>query len=309
MERWVCLLLTGIFLLTGCSFSPSALWKSQPPRFAVVDWDTLVKQHPRYSAWQKKQKQLETAKWLRDRQLENGRQQLDLLAQIRDVKDLTGVQFRQAQIAAKVAEKRTQEMDLLKKAREALDAQAEAQVAQDRAAMEDKYRIPLFNLRLKLSSVKLSQEAQSALLQELQELLDKRQQERAAIEARKQQWLDEKMATDVAASRARLEAFSKELAGQIVADRTKLTLFGTRPDQPAGSAELDKLIASMDKQIGQQENDEKKLRDAIDSDILSAIKKVNLDKRYTLVFKNPRANISADDITQEVNAVVQQIAE
>ena len=45
----------------------------------------------------------------------------------------------------------------------------------------------------------------------------------------------------------------------------------------------------------------------IRSDILSAIKKVNLSRKYTLIFRNPRANISADDITDEVNTVVQQI--
>lgn len=309
MAKWFCILVTGIFLLTGCGFSPSALWKPRAPRFAVVDWDALVKQHPKYKEWQKKQEQLETAKWLRDRQLENGKEQLALLGKMRSVKNLTGDQFQKAQIAAKVAEKRAQEMNGLKKKRESLEAQAEAQVAKDRAAMEDKYRIPLFNLRLKLSSVKMSKESQEALLQEQQELLAKRAKDRADIDAQKQQWLDEKMAADVAASRARLEAFSKELAGQVVADRTKLSLPGTKPDQPEGSEQLDKLISSMDKQIQQEETDEKKLRDAIDSDILSAIKKVNLDKKYTLVFKNPRANINADDITQEVNAVVQQIVE
>ncbi len=47
------------------------------------------------------------------------------------------------------------------------------------------------------------------------------------------------------------------------------------------------------KQIQHQEDKEKKLREDIDSDILSAIKKVNLSRKYTLIFRNPRANISA----------------
>ena len=63
----------------------------------------------------------------------------------------------------------------------------------------------------------------------------------------------------------------------------------------------------MDQQIQKQEDKEKRLREEIDSDILSAIKKVNLSRKYTLVFRNPRSNISADDITDEVDTVVQQI--
>jgi hypothetical protein len=48
--------------------------------------------------------------------------------------------------------------------------------------------------------------------------------------------------------------------------------------------------------------------DDINGDINSAIKKINLSKKYTLVFSNVRANISADDITDAVNAEVKNIA-
>ena len=170
-----------------------------------------------------------------------------------------------------------------------------------------KYRIPLFNLRLKLGSVKMNDTAQKALLQEQQELLDKRQKDRAEVEAEKEQWLQQQLAADVAASQARLQAFSKELAGQVVQEQTGLSLTGKKPRNQEGQPELDKLIQSMDKQIQQQEDKEKQMREEIDSDILSAIKKVNLSRKYTLIFRNPRANISADDITDEVNTVVQQI--
>ena len=160
---------------------------------------------------------------------------------------------------------------------------------------------------MKLGSVKMDEAAQKALLQEQQELLDKRQKDRAEVEAKKEQWLQQQLAADVAASQARLQAFSKELAGQAVQDQTGLPLLEKGSRNQEGQPELDKLIQSMDQQIQKQEDKEKRLREEIDSDILSAIKKVNLSRKYTLVFRNPRANISADDITDEVDAVVQQI--
>lgn len=308
MGRWLSLLLAGLLLLSGCGFSRWQLpFRQDKPRFAVVDWDRLVEQHPKYKEWQRRKEQLETAKWLRERQKENGQQQLALLEQMKKVREAGKGQFQSAQWSAQVAEKRAQEQDLLRKKRAALEEEAESRVKADRDAVEEKYRIPLFNLRLKLSSVKMSDEAQKALLQEQQELLDKRQKDRADVEAEKEQWLQQQMAADVAASQARLQAFSKELAGQVVQEQTGLSLTGKTPQNQEGQPELDKLLQSMDKEIQQQEDKEKQMREEIDSDILSAIKKVNLSRKYTLIFRNPRANISADDITDEVNTVVQQI--
>lgn len=308
MGRWLSLLLAGLLLLSGCGFSQGKFpFQQDKPRFAVVDWDRLVEQHPKYKEWQRRKEQLETAKWLRERQKENGQQQLALLGQMKKVREAGKGQFQSAQWSAQVAEKRAQEQDLLRKKRAALEEEAESRVKADRDAVEEKYRIPLFNLRLKLSSVKMSDEAQKALLQEQQELLDKRQKDRADVEAEKEQWLQQQMAADVAASQARLQAFSKELAGQVVQEQTGLSLTGKTPQNQEGQPELDKLLQSMDKEIQQQEDKEKQMREEIDSDILSAIKKVNLSRKYTLILRNPRANISADDITDEVNTVVQQI--
>lgn len=311
MVRWLCMLLTGLLLLTGCSFTHGSFpfQKQNPPRFAVVDWDKLVEQHPRYKEWKRQQEQLEAAKWLRDRQKENGRQQLELLGRMQKVKQAGAGQFQSAAWQAKIAERRAIEQDAFRKKREALESQVDEKFRDDEDAVEEKYRIPLFNLRLKLGSIKMSDASQKALLQEQQELLDKREKDRSEVQAAKEAWLQQQLAADVAASQARLQAFSKELAGQTVQEQTGLSLTDKNPRNQEGQEELDKLIESMDKQIRQQEDKEKKLREDIDSDILSAIKKVNLSRKYTLIFRNPRANISADDITDEVNTVVQQIVD
>lgn len=310
MGRWLCLLAAGIFLVTGCGFSQ---WKwpgkQEKPRFAVVDWDSLEQRHPKYKKWKHRQETLDTARWLRNRQLENGRKQLDILNKFSSLKNIGQDKFQKARWAARMAEKRTQENDLLKKKREALGAQAEARVKQQRDQVEEQYKIPLFNLRLKLSTIKMTDKAQKALLAEQAELLEKRRQARAAIDAQKEQWLQQQLAPDIAASQARLDAYAKQLARETVKQKTGLSLMDKGEDgvsQP-GKPELDKLIASMDKQIESQESEEKRLKQEIDSDILSALKKVNLTRKYTLIFRNPKANISADDITEEVNAEVQKI--
>jgi|GEM_PF-25421 len=211
------------------------------------------------------------------------------------------------QLAAKVAEKEAQEQDLLQKKAESLDAAAESYVQKDREDVETRFRIPLFNVRLKLGSIKMSEASQNALLQEEQELLDKRREAIEAIEEKKAAWIKEQMASDISESRARMDAFQQSLTVDLVKEETGLDL--TKKEQQPGQKELDTLIASMDTQIQRQDAETQKLREEIDSDILSAIKKINLTRKYTLVFRNPRANISADDITDDVEKEVQNIVE
>ena len=303
MRKLICLLVACLMVTAGCASLKNGLLSRETPRFAVVDWDRLVKQHPKYKVWQKQKKDLETAKDLRERQLKDGHQQLAILGKMRSLTGKGRDRFRSAQLAAKIAEKEAQEQDLLQKKAESL----EAYVQKDREDVENRFRIPLFNVRLKLGSIKMSEASQNALLQEEQELLAKRREAIEAIEEKKAAWIKEQMASDIGESRARMDAFQKSLTVDLVKEETGLDL--TKKEQQPGQKELDTLIASMDTQIQRQDAQTQKLREEIDSDILSAIKKINLTRKYTLVFRNPRANIAADDITDDVEKEVQKIVE
>ena len=307
MRKLICLLVACLMVTAGCASLKNGLLSREVPRFAVVDWDRLVKQHPKYKVWQKQKTDLETAKALRERQLKDGHQQLAILGKMRSLAGKGRDRFRSAQLAAKVAEKEAQEQDLLQKKAESLDAAAESYVLQVREDVETRFRIPLFKVRLKLGSIKMSEASQNALLQEEQELLDKRREAIEAIEEKKAAWIKEQMASDISESRARMDAFQQSLTVDLVKEETGLDL--TKKEQQPGQKELDTLIASMDTQIQRQDAETQKLREEIDSDILSAIKKINLTRKYTLVFRNPRANISADDITDDVEKEVQNIVE
>ena len=90
--------------------------------------------------------------------------------------------------------------------------------------METRFRIPLFNVRLKLGSIKMSEASQNALLQEEQELLDKRREAIEAIEEKKAAWIKEQMASDISESRARMDAFQQSLTVDLVKEETGLDL-------------------------------------------------------------------------------------
>ena len=64
----------------------------------------------------------------RDRQKENGQQQLEILGRMQKVKQAGAGQFQSAAWQAKVAERRAMEQDGLRKKREALESQADEKV-------------------------------------------------------------------------------------------------------------------------------------------------------------------------------------
>ncbi|MFR9126580.1 MAG: outer membrane chaperone Skp [Acidaminococcus intestini] len=224
MRKLICLLVACLMVTAGCASLKNGLLSREVPRFAVVDWDRLVKQHPKYKVWQKQKTDLETAKALRERQLKDGHQQLAILGKMRSLAGKGRDRFRSAQLAAKVAEKEAQEQDLLQKKAESLDAAAESYVQKDREDVETRFRIPLFNVRLKLGSIKMSEASQNALLQEEQELLDKRREAIEAIEEKKAAWIKEQMASDISESRARMDAFQQSLTVDLVKEETGLDL-------------------------------------------------------------------------------------
>ena len=48
MRKLICLLVACLMVTAGCASLKNGLLSREVPRFAVVDWDRLVKQHPKY---------------------------------------------------------------------------------------------------------------------------------------------------------------------------------------------------------------------------------------------------------------------
>ncbi len=310
--RWLFCILTIAAMLTsacGASSFRNFSFGKQKPHFAVVDKQKLMKDHPKYKQLVASGEAVESAIRMRDRQLMAGRQQMNLLSRMKGLKNQGKDHFMRAEFSARMAEQEAVENDRLRKLAAAASDQAEKEVAKDREAIEEAYRLPILNLRMKLQSVKMTQSAKDAVLQELKEVIETKSQDLSRLEAKKNAIVNEKMAGEMKNARERMTAFAKDKQGAIMSKGLGIKgPDGKTFDAREGTAELEKLIASMDKQIQIKKELHDKLLDNINGDISSAIKKINLSKKYTLVLSNVRANISADDITDAVNAEVKNIA-
>ena len=307
MRGLICVLMAMAMLVSACGKMPIMPWQKSQPKFAVVDWQKLMKEHPKYKELIVSGESVENVMRMRDRQLQVGQQQLNLLARMKTFKNQGKQKFKQAEFAAKMAEQEAIENDKFKKLQEAAGAEVESQVAKDRANVEESFRLPLLNLRMKLQSVKMTKTAKDQVLRELEEVIQVRKAALAGVENKKQQLINEKLSGEYKAAQERLNAYAKSL-GQSGPSNGPVEVEGQKVDVKEGSEELDQLIESMDKQIRIKQETHDKILSNINSDIESAIKKVNLGKKYVLVLRDVRTNISATDITDEVSAEVKKIA-
>ncbi len=307
MRGLICVLMAMAMLVSACGKMPIMPWQKSQPKFAVVDWQKLMKEHPKYKELIVSGESVENVMRMRDRQLQVGQQQLNLLARMKTFKNQGKQKFKQAEFAAKMAEQEAIENDKFKKLQEAAGAEVESQVAKDRANVEESFRLPLLNLRMKLQSVKMTKTAKDQVLRELEEVIQARKAALAGVENKKQQLINEKLSGEYKAAQERLNAYAKSL-GQSGPSNGPVEVEGQKVDVKEGSEELDQLIESMDKQIRIKQETHDKILSNINSDIESAIKKVNLGKKYVLVLRDVRTNISATDITDEVSAEVKKIA-
>lgn len=281
--------------------------KKDTPSIAVIDWQKAMKAHPKYKRLTQSTETVERATRLRDEQLSLGRKQLQLLDNLTKMK-LTGKQnYTEAEFATRMAERETAENARLRKLERAAIREADAQLAKDKDAVEEVYRLPIVNLRIKLESVKMTTSARAAVVKELDDVLQARENDLAGIARKRNELVDKKMAPEMVAAHKSMADYAKELQEELLGK--SMGIQGTTAEQlKQGPAELEKLIASMDKQIDLKKQSHDKLLDSINSDIESALKKVTLHKKYVLVLKDVKANISGVDVTDDVCTEIKNIA-
>lgn len=302
--RWLICLLTALAMLV----SACGNWGlNKKTNIAIVDWQKAMESHPQYEKLQRYAQELHRAEKMRDEQKALGMQQLSLIKKMMQLKQGGQANFMQAEYTTKMLERETVNRDRLRKLEAKLDGEAEQYVIAERHKVEEVYRLPIINLRLKLENVRMTVSARQAVEKELQDILAARSHAMAVVEAKKQDYINQKLRPEIEKNNKELDEYAKQLTGEYMkkglgikdSDRARLK---------QGPAEFDKLMASLDKQVNQKGADYDTLEASMSSDINSAITKIALTKKYSLVVRDVRANITATDITNSVINELKNIA-
>lgn len=290
----VLVLIAGI--VAGCG-SKSAQDTKTPaqPLVGIIDIQTVVNNHPKYSDLQRLQQEYTVL--ASQAQAMAGQAGGGLPASGNGAAGLNAAAAQEfsAKMAAKEKELGTRLSAAEEEQRQALKAELDAYISE----LDKTYQPQIFSIQLKLKTVQLSKEEAAAPQAELERL----QNERSAKLAARQQELAQKLEQDMTAKKAdlgrQLDAYGQQLhatmAGDLAAKQAELA--GQAVQQPDGSGQTD-----AQQRLAMKEQEIRALQDFITSDVRDKAAKVAAEKGLEAVFANVRVNVSAVDVTAAVIA-------
>ncbi|MGI6263052.1 MAG: hypothetical protein ACOYKB_04290 [Succiniclasticum sp.] len=301
--RWLtALLLLLAVLASSCSFSTQG-----KDKIAVIDWQKVMEAHPDQVRLKRMKDEYNLLLKQRQEQEAQGKLRLSDLQKLTRLREASHRGFLSADALAQLSDRQAAEEKILAGKVAAAAAAVDRELASRQQAVEDKYALPILNLRLKLEGVRLKPKEQEAVRAELTQVLLARDRERQAVDAEKQRLVVERTKGDRQAMQQRLMAYARELRSNMDGSLDKLAREDkTRFQQ--GPVSLQKLLGSMDRELDKRQQAIETLESSMKADVSGIVTKLAKEKGYTIVFYKYRANISAEDITQPVLQDLQKLS-
>lgn len=196
---------------------------------------------------------------------------------------------------AKQAEEQHEFKAVLQKAADEVDEI----LASERESIENDYQLRLFNLRLRLDTVRMKPEDRKQVEAELKsvrtEMLDKLEE----VNRRRNEIIAGKTAPAREAMQQRIAEYAaglrSELHGKLRDDIAK-----DDKDLQQGPEAFSKVLAVIDGRLDKIKEGNDKIASEISHDIESKVTRFAKERGYTIVFNKVKVNVKADDITAEV---------
>ncbi|WP_126720621.1 OmpH family outer membrane protein [Lucifera butyrica] len=306
MLRFLILVVPAI-LLAGCFNAPKNPGPKVTftPKMGLIDMQKAIQSHPRYKDFQEMQKQyntlvlkLKTAQG--QARAANGGPAPQALSsqQAAGLDETLSAEFKskmtaqQNTLQAQLNEKLTQVRSDLNK-----------QMDEYKAEVDKTYQPQIFNLQLKLKTLRLSKEEMTSLQQQLEQLQNERDAKLAAKQKELQAKMNEAMAPESKAMQTELDQYAKQLRAELdqegAAKRAQMLAAAPLipPVAPAAGAN-DELVGQLNSLKEQMQT----LQEQIVQDIRDKTAKVAAEKGLDTVLTNVTVNASGVDVTDAVIA-------
>ena len=300
--RWLLLFVTGLALLLSSCGKPGG-----GERIAVVNWDKALEGHARYALLQKQKEEYNLLLDKRREQEIIGKTQMSSLAKLHQLKLRSRQNFLSADFMTRMAEKQAAEQEQLKKLSNRYADEVDKELAAEEKKLDEHYRLRIFNLRLKLDTVRMLPEEREKLNAELKAVQAAKERDRMLLMQQKIGLVNQRMQAHVEAMRQRLDAYALQLQAQMMDSLKKNAEKEASALQKAPSA-LKDLLGSVDQELDKRQQSIETLETALKKDMESIVAKLAKERGYTIVFHKYRMNVSADDITGDVIAGLRKMA-
>ena len=298
--RWLLIVFTGLALmLSACSKTGSG------EKIAVVHWEKVLQEHPQHARLQKLKDEYSLLLDKRREQEIVGKTQMSSLAKLHQLKRNSKQNFLSADFFARMMEKQAAEQEKLKQLSGQFADQVDKELAEEEKKLDEHYKLRLFNLRLKLDTVRMLPEERSRVEAELKTLKAARDRDRMLLMEHKMGLVNQRMQPHVDAMRKRLEAYARQLQGQMMQEMRKGT---DDPLLKKAPGALKELLGTIDEELDKRQQGIETLETSIKKETESIVIKLAKERGYSIIFHKYRTNVSADDVTGDVISGLKKLA-
>jgi hypothetical protein len=301
MLRWLLIIITALALmLSACGKIGGG------EKIAVVNWDKVMQAHPRYPRLQELKEGFNLLLDKRREQEIIGKTQMSGLAKLYQLKQQSRQNFLTAGFMTRMTEKQTAEQEKLKQLSNQIADQVDKELAEEEKKLNEHYRLQLFNIRLKLDTVRMVAEERKKLEAELKAVQAARDRDRMMLVQYKFGLVNQRMEPHVKAMQQRLNDYARQLQLQMMEEMKKDPAKDDAFLQKAPAA-LKELLGTVDQELDKQQQGIETLETSIKKEMESVVIKLAKERGYSVVFHKYRTNVSADDITGDVIAELKKL--
>lgn len=274
-------------------------------KIAVADWKKAVAGHPQYKKLQQGEAIVQDLVKKRKAQEEMAKQQLSSLDKLRELKKVSEVTYWDADFNTRMVGAQARENVKLQKFMAQTEKEAEELVAERKREVESSYQLKMFNLRMRLESVKMKPDERKIVENELTAARNAREAELAELNSEKAAYIEKKLAPYAKQMQQRMGQEADRLRQNAAA--VMQASEGKYDDmlQKAPSA-LQNALSIMDREIDKQQEKNAALEKEINQDIENIVMRLVDKNGYTIVFNTVKVNLTADDITDKIISELQK---
>lgn len=274
-------------------------------KIAVADWKKVVAGHPQYKKLQQGEAIVQDLVKKRKAQEEMAKQQLSSLDKLRELKNVSEVTYWDADFNTRMVGAQARENVKLQKFMTQTEKEAEELVAERKREVESSYQLKMFNLRMRLESVKMKPDERKIVENELTAARNAREAELAELNSEKAAYIEKKLAPYAKQMQQRMGQEADRLRQNAAA--VMQASEGKYDDmlQKAPSA-LQNALSIMDREIDKQQEKNAALEKEINQDIENVVMRLVDKNGYTIVFNTVKVNLTADDITDKIISELQK---
>ncbi len=299
--RWLLIVFTVLALMLSACGKIGGGEKS-----AVVNWDKVLQEHPQHGRLQKLKDEYSLLLDKRREQEIIGKTRMSNLAKLYQLKQNSKQSFLSADFMTRMMEKQTAEQEKLKQLSNQIADEIDRELAGEEKKLNEHYRLRLFNLRLKLDTVRMVPEERKKVEAELKAVQAERDSDRMLLMQHKFGLVNQRMEPHVKAMQQRLDAYALQLQTKMRAEMKKDSGKDDVALQKVPAA-LKELLGTVDEELDKQQQAIETMETAIKKDMESVVAKLAKERGYSVVFHKYRTNVSADDITEDVIAGLKKL--